>query len=355
MRIATNVSFCLALSGLLASTLPAAGDDPPHVQAEVSEVVSVNWPQEVAQSITAGSAEGFSARLKSLSQSEIAVVASSFNEVYWDQPKAAFAWLTSLIGALNNTGDHARAAMFLDPVDIADDIGDMERGVYERWITQGAGGMEALLEQWSEREEQADGAISIVASLYQGEHENRFGEYMAWIDRSPAEFKGVLTRNVIPYLKRQHFDAAENLIVAHLEHESFAPALYQLVERRAEEDAEATLDRVAKIPVDVLQLGVKMEAFGLVLRAIAHEDLDAAEALLKQPSFVPHYFPTERVRMISPTGGWSRLAHWFHDESWSHFIDVALESDPKRAEEASKLMLDPQKLEDYRYFFLRNK
>ena len=330
------------------------GGQASHPQAEVSGVDDMDWAIEIAQSITAGTAEGFSARLSTLKERDVAAAVSAFNEVYWGQPEAGFPWLTSLIEALDKAGAHPQAAMVLGLVDIDQDVIGLERALYDRWITQGGEGLRGLLEPWIEREDGAHKEISIVASLYQAEHVDRFGDYLAWIDNSPVAIKGVLVQHLLPHLERRHLDAAEDLIVAHLDHESFAHALYALAERWAEEDAEATLAWVAKIPVDRLQLGVKMEAFGTVIRVLAHEDLDAAEAILKQPGFVPRYFPAERVRMTNAEGGWSRLGHWFHDESWRHFIDVALESDPKRAEEASKGILDPQALKDYRQFFLNN-
>ena len=353
MRVVTRVSFCLAVSGVLAGTQPAMGDEPSHAQAEVSPSdSSVDWSSEVAQSIKAGDAGGFATRLRGLKEAEIGSVASAVNQVYWEDQAPAFAWIQALTASLNEGGAYAQAASFLKPLDLVDDISDLERAVYARWIDQGGHGLQALLEQWAGREGGADRPISVVASLYQTQYVDRFDDYLAWMEKSPLPLKGVLLQNLAPHLQRTHFEAMEALIVPHIEHESFAGALYILAERRTEEDAMATLTWASNIPVTRARLGVKIEAFGLALSAIAREDLDAAEALLKQPSFLARYFPTERVRMTDVKGDWGNMARWFHDECWVRFIDAALDSDPKRAEEASKTLFDAQLLKDYREFFI---
>ena len=353
MRVVTRVSFCLAVSGVLAGTQPAMGDEPSHAQAEVSPSdSSVDWSSEVAQSIKAGDAGGFATRLRGLKEAEIGSVASAVNQVYWEDQAPAFAWIQALTASLNEGGAYVQAASFLNPLDLADDISDLENGVYARWIGQGGHGLQALLEQWAGREDGADRPISVVASLYQAQYVDRFDEYLAWMEKSPLPLKGVLLQNLAPHLERTHFEAMESLIFPHVaEYESFAGAFYILAERRAEEDAMATLTWASNFPRARKYLGVKIEAFGLALNVILREDLDAAEALLKQPSFMALYFPAERVRMTDVKGDWGKMAQWFHDECWVRFIHVALESDPKRAEEASKTLFDPQLLKDYREFF----
>ena len=353
MRVVTRVSFCLAVSGVLAGVQPAVGEEASQPQAEVSPVgSSVGWNQEVAQSIKSGDAGGFAARLQGFKESEIDAVASAVNQVYWENQAPTFTWIQALTASLKEGEAYAQAASLLNTLDLADDISDLEREIYAGWIGQGGEGLQAMLEQWAGREDGADRPISVVASLYQTQYVDQFDDYFAWMEKSPLAFKGVLKQNLAPHLERTHFEAMEALIYPHMiEHESFAGALYILAERRAEEDAMATLTWASKIPATRAQLGVKVEAFGLALDVILREDLDAAEALLKQPSFMALYFPAERVRMTDVKGNWGKLAWWFHDECWVRFIHVALESDPKRAEEASKTLFDPQLLKDYREFF----
>jgi len=135
MRVVTRVSFCLAVSGVLAGTQPAMGDEPSHAQAEVSPSdSSVDWSSEVAQSIKAGDAGGFATRLRGLKEAEIGSA-------------------------------YVQAASFLNPLDLADDISDLEREIYAGWIGQGGEGLQAMLEQWAGREDGADRPISVVASL----------------------------------------------------------------------------------------------------------------------------------------------------------------------------------------------
>lgn len=361
MRRVANILFCLAVSGMLAGVQPASAEgtshaagDAPHTEAEVSPVCCVDWPQEVAQSMKSGSGDGFAVRLKGLEESQIQAAASAVNQTYADNRATAFAWLESLTAALTKEGAYAAAATLLYALDVPDDIWGLERGVFQHWIGQGSDGLQALLERWARGEDGADRAISVVAALYQDEYVDRFDAYLAWIDKSEVPFRGVLLQNLMPHLLRPHFDMAQTLIVPHLDDIPFNNAFYILTERRAEEDALATLKWVSKIPVPHSRLGVKMEAFGLVIGMMAREDLDVAEALLKQPSFVATYFPAERVQMTNANGDWSQLACWFHDQSWRQFIEAALDSDLKRAEEASLRLCNPQLLKDYREFFRDN-
>ena len=307
-----------------------------------------------AVSILDGNPSDFAARIEVNPAPDLPEIAAAIADAYRDDPVATRAWLTSLIDELGRRSAHRPAARLINALSVRDDLADrpelaeLERGVYDRWIQQDPDEILSFFQARTDADEPSDRPISVVASLYQREYDDRFGTYLGWIKQTDPPLQGQLIRELIPHLQPQHFDTVEALILANLENGPVEVALYDLSERRADRDPSAALRHISQLEFNKEKLGFKVEAFGLVIRHMARHDLDATHALIKQPGFIATYFPTARVRMTDAAGDWSNLAHWFHDETLRHFIEVLIETDSGRAKKEAESFFNYHLRQEYR-------
>ena len=307
-----------------------------------------------AASIRDGNANDFAVRIEASPASDLPEIAAAIADAYRDDPVATRAWLTSLTDELGRRSAHRPAARLINALSVREDLADrpeiaeLERGVYARWIQQDSDGILRLFREWTDADAPPERPVSVVASLYQREYDERFENYLRWIEETDPPLQGLLIQQLVPHLQPQHFNPVEALILDNLDNGPLELALYDLSERRADQDPAEALRHIAQIEVAREKLGIKVEAFGLVIRHMARHDLDAAHALIKQPGFIATYFPTARVRMTDAAGDWSNLAHWFHDETLRHFIEVLIETDPGRAKKEAESFFNYHLRQEYR-------